>query len=232
VQLDPKAMARLDLAKGRIMEWYAMHGRELPWRGPSVSEYERICVEVLLQRTRAETVAGMYDEFFSRFPSWQAIAEAAEGDLEHHLKKIGLWRRRSIGLRALASEAVDLAGEFPSNQESLLELPAVGHYVANAILLFQHGQKRPLLDVNMARFLERFLGPRGLADIRHDPGLHEASLRFVNVDDPVRLNWAVLDFGSAVCRPRMPRCSECPVREICLTGTGGEPGEGSRGRAE
>lgn len=201
--------------RGHLLTWYAMHGRSLPWRRSKTSVYEKICVEVLLQRTRAETVSRVYAPFFERFGTWQAIVDAPEEELQAQLKPIGLWQRRARSIKALAGYAAAREGIFPASSAALSEVPAVGQYVANAILLFQHGQPRPLLDVNMARVLERYLRPRRLADIRHDPWLQAAAHWLVRGDNPERVNWAVLDLGSAICRPRNPHCTMCPLEQWC-----------------
>ena len=94
--------------------------------------------------------------FFPRFPGWQDLAEAPVEVLEEFLKPLGLWKRRAASLRALAAYAAEHNGMFPNRYEELLQVPAVGQYVAHAILMFQHGERFPLIDVNMARVVERF----------------------------------------------------------------------------
>lgn len=157
----------------------------------------------------------MYRNFFAQYPSWNAIALAPVEELEIVLKPIGLWKRRARSIRALASYAAEHDGQFPSEPSELAHVPAVGQYVANAILLFQHGQPRPLVDVNMARVIERYLRPRKLADIRHDPWLQEAAHWLVRCDDPVQVNWAMLDFAAMVCRGRNPHCQICHLNLEC-----------------
>jgi len=208
---------KLSLARLRriLLEWYAEHRRALPWRSEHATTFERICVEVLLQRTRAETVARVYPDFFARFHSWDELAEASIEELEEHFKPIGLWQRRARSMKALASYAAARGGEFPDTVEGLAEVPAVGQYVANAILVFQHGQNRPFLDVNMARLIERYVRPRKLADIRFDPWLQEASHWLVRGDQRIEINWAALDFASALCTARNPRCLSCPLVRGC-----------------
>ena len=112
---------------------------------------------MLLQRTRAETVARIYSEFFERFSSWNDLAAASIQELEKHFRPIGLWKRRARSIKQLAEYAAARNGMFPSTHHELVTIPAVGQYTANAILLFQHRQPRPLLDVNMARLIERFI---------------------------------------------------------------------------
>lgn len=206
---------RLTRLRCALLDWYSQNGRHLPWRKETASTFERICVEVLLQRTRAETVARVYPAFFSHFRSWADLADASLEELEEHFKPIGLWQRRARSMKALAIYASSRKGQFPSTTKDLAEVPAVGQYVANAILVFQHGENQPLLDVNMTRLIERYIRPRKLADIRHDPWLQAAAHWLVRGENPVEVNWAVLDFASAICIARKPRCTACPLSNNC-----------------
>lgn len=206
---------RVKSVAGRLGRWFVSHGREFPWREQGVDLYRHVCVEVLVQRTRAETVARFYGPFFERFPSWKAIDDASIGELEGFLKPVGLWQRRARSLKNLARYAEEAGGIFPADEDELLRVPAVGQYVANAILLFQEGRAAPLLDTNMARVLERYLRPRKLADIRHDPWLQEAAWYLVGQGEPREINWAILDLGAVICAPRNPKCSICPLGRGC-----------------
>lgn len=206
---------RITRARSKLLTWFERHGRHFPWRSDTASVYEQICVEVLLQRTRAETVARLYRTFFGKYPDWSHLAAAPIDELEEMTRSIGLWRRRSRSINALARYADEHGGVFPENEKELSFVPGVGQYVANAILLFQHGKPRPLVDVNMARFIERYLRKRRLADIRHDPWLQEACHWLVNCEDPVRVNWAALDHAALTCRARDPQCPSCSFRTHC-----------------
>lgn len=198
-----------------LLEWATGHGRSFPWREGTTGTYEKIAVEVLLQRTTATAVARFYDKFFQRYPSWSTLASASADDLEVFLKPLGLWRRRAKSLLGLARYAASTYGEFPSDPNDHLAIPAVGQYVSNAILLFQHHKPAPLLDVNMARVLERFLRPRRLADIRHDPWLQASAHWLVRGSEAPAVNWATLDFAASVCKARSPLCEQCAVRSRC-----------------
>ena len=94
-------------------------------------------------------------------------------------------------------------------------MPAVGQYVASAVLLFCHERPEPLIDSNMARVLERYFGSRKLADIRYDPYLQRLARDVVGSDHPTLINWAILDFAALVCTPRNPRCQKCPLNRGC-----------------
>ena len=198
-----------------LLRWFDKHKRIFPWRMVSTSEYEQIVSELLLQRTRAETVASFFPEFIRDFPSWHFLARASELQLQLYLQPIGLWRRRAKSMNTLAKEMVTRGGRFPNSREALEELPGVGQYIASSILLFCHRQPAPLLDSNMARVLERIYGPRQYADIRFDPELQTSARQIVNCDRAVDINWAILDLAAMVCRIRMPRCDICPISNCC-----------------
>ena len=201
--------------RSRLLAWYESNGRSFPWRRGSTTMYRAIVVEMLLQRTRAETVAAHFPGFIEEYPSWRALCGASLGRLRRHVQPLGLWRRRAISLKALAKEMSARNGRFPKSREEIEQLPGVGQYIANSILLLCHGRPEPLLDVNMARVLERVFGPRKLADIRYDPYLQSLAKKVVRCRSAREINWAILDLAATVCLPRRPRCQECPASSLC-----------------
>lgn len=198
-----------------VLKWFEHGGRQFPWRRASARPYARVVSEVLLQRTRAETVAKFMPSFLKQFPSWRHLDLASVFRMQASLRPIGLWRRRAEVLRALGHEMKNRHGRFPRRRIEIERLPGVGQYVASAVMLFYHGGREPLLDVNMARVLERCFGPRHLADIRYDPWLQRISREVVRHRQAISINWAVLDIAAAICTIRNPNCEVCPVRTLC-----------------
>lgn len=198
-----------------LLAWYSNNARDLPWRKKSISNYGIVISELLLQRTRAETVASFLDTFVSQYPSWKELSQAEEAEIGQVIRPIGLWNRRARTLKQLACAMVARNGRFPRDRQEIESLPGVGQYLANAILLMCHGKAEPLLDGSMARVLERVFGPRKLADIRYDPYLQGLSRAVVRCKTPRNINWAILDLAAAICVPRSPRCSDCPLKSFC-----------------
>jgi A/G-specific adenine glycosylase len=206
---------RIRKFRKEILAWFEEHGRTFPWRTSSYSAFQLLIAEILLQRTRAETVAGFIDAFFQRFPAWEDLANASTDEIGEFLKPIGLWRRRAAGLKALAETIVERGGVIPTVREELEALPAVGQYIANSALLLFSGHRAPLLDVNMARVLERYFGPRVMADIRYDPYLQNLAFQVVDSPRALSVNWAILDFAAKVCTARWPKHEQCPLANGC-----------------
>ena len=198
-----------------VLKWYRSHGRTFPWRDSSISDYEKVLAEILLQRTRAETVAQHYSDIVNRFPSWSALANANKSDLIEALRPLGLWRQKTTTLKNLAMELVRLRQTLPRQREDVEKLPGVGQYIANSIMLLCHNEAEALLDGNMARVIERYFQPRKLKDIRYDPFLQCVSRKLVNCEESIAVNWAILDLAAAVCVVRSPKCNVCPMARHC-----------------
>src|SRR5688500_18633386 len=89
-----------------ILSWFQIQGRNFLWRRKGLSNYQYIITEVLLQRTKAETVAKFYPNFLKTFPTWRSLVNANIEILENYLKPVGLYRQRSRRLIGLAQEMV------------------------------------------------------------------------------------------------------------------------------
>jgi A/G-specific adenine glycosylase len=206
---------RIQLFRAILTKWWAISHRRFPWRRSRISNYQRIISEMLLQRTTAAAVASFWPVFIARFPNWNALAAASLPELELCLRPLGLSKQRAPRMLALARLLASRKGRFPMNRQEIEMLPGVGQYIGNAIMLFCHKIPSPLLDVNMARVLERFFGPRKLADIRYDPYLQSLADAVVESDSNGNANWMILDFGAMICKARAPSCSECPLCRHC-----------------
>jgi A/G-specific adenine glycosylase len=199
----------------KLLAWFDLGGRSFPWRKKKLTQYQIVISEVLLQRTRADTVSKFYVEFIQDFPNWHSLALAKIESIEEYLRPIGLYKQRATRLKKLAEEMVRRNGQIPRQREILESIPFMGQYIANAVQLVIHGERLPLLDVNMARVLERFFRERKMADIRYDPYLQSLALQYADHPMAKELNWAILDFAAMVCKARNPKCNECLLAIKC-----------------
>ena len=207
--------SKIDFFQIRILLWFEKEGRKFPWRKKGLTSYQKVIAEVLLQRTKAETVAKFYKTFLTKYPNWGSLNNTRTKTLEKVLTPIGLYRQRSLLLKKLAKEMVKLNGKLPKGKEEIEKLPFAGQYITNAILQYIFHKPAPLLDVNMARVLERFFGPRELADIRYDPYLQELAWKVVNHKDSKKINWGILDFAAGICTIKDPKCFSCINKDKC-----------------
>ncbi len=160
----------------------------------------------MLHQTQVSRVAAAYDEFLARFPTPTAMAATGPGAV------IAAWGRLGYPRRARrlweASVIIDTEG-WP---EDLTALPGVGRYTAGAVAAEADDADVAAVDVNVRRVLERVRGVRLTTT--------EAERAMVEIGHPLRGRdrlLALMDVGAVLCRPRDPRCGECPLRRRCAT---------------
>lgn len=201
--------------QSKMLDWFLVNSRDFPWREENLSPYQLIIAEILLQRTKAETVNTFYKKFISKYSNWSDLNNESIAAIEEFLRPIGLSNQRASRLKSLAKEMVIRNCELPEQRSDLESIPLMGQYIANAVELLIYGKRFPLLDVNMSRVLERYFGTRKLADIRYDPYLQKLAFKVVDHPSAKHINWAILDFAAIVCKARNPHCLNCILSDSC-----------------
>ncbi|MDB5003894.1 MAG: hypothetical protein JWQ34_2119 [Mucilaginibacter sp.] len=198
-----------------LLAWFKKNRRDFPWRLDGLTSYQLIISEILLQRTKAETASNFYSLFIAEFPDWKSLANSSQENLSAFLRPIGLYNQRATRLIQLAKHMLALNSKIPLERERIDKIPFMGQYIANAVELLIHERQKPLIDVNMARVLERYFGPREKADIRYDDYLQTLAHRVVKHENSKEISWAILDFAAIICQARKPKCLECSLSENC-----------------
>ena len=201
----------------RLLEWYRRNGRDLPWRRTD-DPYHILVSEVMLQQTQVDRVLPKYAEWLAKYPSLTALADAPVDDVTQTWRPLG-YNIRPRRLHAIARESVErYGGELPSDEATLLSFKGIGEYTAGAVLSFAFGQRKAILDTNVARVLYRiFVGkgdPKGHAMKRH---LWEVSRTVLPMRHVFDFNQALMDFGATHCSARKPKCETCPMRAGCAS---------------
>jgi A/G-specific adenine glycosylase len=199
----------------RLLNWYHVNGRTLPWRETS-DPYHILVSEVMLQQTQVDRVLPKYHEWLAKFPSFEALASAPESDVTETWRPLG-YNIRPRRLQSIARESVaKYGGKLPSDQETLLSFKGIGAYTAGAIRSFAFRERAAILDTNVARVLFRIFVARGdlkaHATRKHLWAVSEAMVPRKQVFD---FNQALMDFGAMICVARKPKCTACPMTKLC-----------------
>lgn len=198
-----------------LLHWFSEFGRKFPWREKSASNYEIIIAEILLQRTKAGNVAKFLPAFLDRYPTWATLAKATEAELRSALRPFGLNNLKATRLHRLGEEMKHHQGGLPETKDMVQELSLFGQYTANAFELYVLNKPSALLDVNMARLLERYFSPRRVKDYRFDKQLKQTANFVTNHPRSKEINWAILDYATLVCTSKKPKCDICPLCKKC-----------------
>jgi len=113
----------------KITEWGIKYRRDFPWRRET-DAFRILIAELLLQRSRANSVAGVYERLFSRWSTVESLAEASLSELKDMIRPLGLVQR-AITIKNIAQEISNQGGIVPASVEELTKLLGVGRYVAS-----------------------------------------------------------------------------------------------------
>ncbi len=211
---DPE---RLFAIRRRLLEWGERNRRAFPWR-ETHDPWRILLAEVLLHRTRADQVVPVYRAVVARYPDPAAMARARLRELESAVRSLGL-RWRVPLMREMARQIVRRhGGRVPADREALLALPGVSDYIAGAVRALAFQQPDPVLDTNTVRVLGRLFGLPVREGSRRSRRFRDLMALLMAGERPGDLLLSTLDLAALVCRPRDPRCPECPLRDLCTYG--------------
>jgi A/G-specific adenine glycosylase len=207
------------------LTWYAGHARDLPWRGPDVTPWGVLVSEIMLQQTPVARVLPVYLEWVARWPGPGNLAADPAGEAVRRWGRLG-YPRRALRLHDAATAVVTQhGGEVPSSYDDLLALPGVGPYTAAAVASFAFGGRHAVLDTNVRRVLARAVSGQERPAPRPNAAERVLAQRMLPDEPAVAARWAVavMELGALVCTARDPRCTDCPLVEMCAWQSNGRP---------
>ncbi|WP_432485166.1 HhH-GPD family protein, partial [Kineococcus esterisolvens] len=208
-----------------VLDWYAAHARDLPWRHEDCSPWGVLVSEVMLQQTPVARVLPRWREWLDRWPTPAALAAEAPGEAVRAWDRLG-YPRRALRLHAAAvAITAEHGGRVPDDHAALLALPGIGAYTAAAVAAFAFRRRHAVVDTNVRRVHARAVS--GAAEPA--PALTAAETRLAAQllpEDPetaARWSVGVMELGALVCTARAPRCPACPLLDRCAWVVAGRP---------
>ena len=201
---------------GRLIGWYARHGRRhLPWQHDP-TPYRVWVSEIMLQQTRVSVVTGYYERFMARFPDLAALADAPLDDVLGLWTGLGYYSRARNLHRAAVLVRDRHGGAMPRDLDALVALPGIGRSTAGAILALSHGDRHPILDGNVKRVLCRYHGVGGWpGEGRVERTLWTLAERHTPREQVAVYTQAIMDLGATLCVRSRPLCAMCPLEADC-----------------
>ena len=211
IEKSGKNALKLAVFRRRLLVWYDVHRRDLPWR-KNRDPYRVWLSEIMLQQTRVAAVIGKYAQFVHVFPTIEHLADASEPSVLAAWSGLGYYRRARALYAAARKIVQERAGKFPETAEEWRELPGIGRYTSAAIASIAFGERAAVVDGNVERVTERLLGRRlPTAEV------WELAERLLSPERPGDFNQAMMELGATVCVPGEPKCLACPVSSLCVT---------------
>jgi A/G-specific adenine glycosylase len=159
-----------------------------------------------------------------RFPTVTALANADLEDVLVLWKGLGYYTRARNLHRGAQRIAARRGGVLPREIRELRSIPGIGDYTAGAIASIAYGQPCPAVDGNVLRVFSRvFSIEEDIALPAVKRRIHDLAMEQISRQDPGAFNQGLMDLGASICVPIAPKCSECPLKPICLACQQGNP---------
>jgi len=200
----------------KIISWYKLHKRDLPWR-QTQDPYRVWLSEIILQQTRVAQGMDYYLKFEQIFPTVFDLAEASEDFILKNWQGLGYYSR-ARNMHVTAKKIVaEFDGVFPDTYDELIQFKGVGDYTACAIASFCFNGSYAVVDGNVYRVLSRIFGIETPVDSsKAKTEFKQLAESLICTEDPGSFNQAIMEFGALHCVPNSPDCDMCPFEDRCI----------------
>ena len=196
---------------------------------PTLGNYRDPVREIFYIMLSARTTEVLYRRahgaLLRRFPKLEQLAAARLSDVYACIAVAGLGTKRAVQVRDIAAK---LVADFPRQPSAALRrmsprdafdyltaLPGMGPKSALCVMMYSLDHDVFPVDVHVGRIIRRLGIGRTL--VKH----YQAQRRlpvFVPDGKSKELHVALVAHGRTFCLPSRPKCSECPLNDLCRFG--------------
>jgi endonuclease-3 len=192
---------------------------------PRVPVLDELVLTVLSQHTSDANSGRAFASLKQRFRSWEEVFHAPTSEVADAIRAGGIANVKARRIRAILAAIEEREGSLDTTRlESLSDsdadaylrsLPGVGPKTAACVLVFSMGRAAFPVDTHVHRVSARL----GLVDGRATAEQAHASLA-PRVPPELRYEFhaQLVRHGRMVCKPRLPRCSDCVLFDLCASG--------------
>jgi endonuclease-3 len=212
---DVKQPFDIDVAVERIAEAVRPYPKaamfELAEQGYA-STFQQLVACVISIRTRDEESLPISQRLFAAAPTAQAIAALSPEQIDTLITPATFHERKAHQIHAIAERTVaEFGGDLPCDAEIMRSFAGVGPKCAHLALGVSCGEAVISVDIHVHRVTNRW-GYVETADPEQTMVALEEKLpnRYW-----IRINELLVPFGKHICTGVRPKCSTCPVLDMC-----------------
>jgi endonuclease-3 len=191
----------------------------------TVDPLDELILTVLSQHTSDVNAERAFAGLRAAFPGgWDEVVGAPTARLAEAIRGGGLANTKAPRIQAILREVREREGGYdlsrlremsdPEARAYLTSLPGIGPKTAAVVLSFALGRDAMPVDTHVHRVARRLgLVPPKVSAERADRLLHEL------VPNGMRtpLHVAFIRLGREICKAPVPRCRQCPLKDLCPT---------------
>jgi endonuclease III len=174
--------------------------------------FELLIACIISIRTRDETTVPTARRLFAAARTPREIAELLPPKIDRLIHDCSFHLAKAWQIHGIANRIInEFEGQLPCDEQTLLSFRGVGPKCANLVLGIACGQPRVGVDIHVHRVTNRW----GFVDTHTPEKTAEVLQRKLPRDYWIELNSLLVPFGKHICVGWRPKCSTCPVLEMC-----------------
>jgi len=163
-------------------------------------------------RTRDEVTHGSSMRLLELAPTPEDLASLSEDRIAQAIYPAGFYNSKAKQLAKIGRILRDeYHGLVPPTESALLALPGVGRKTANLVLGLGFGMPAICVDTHVHRISNRL----GLVTTEDTTATERALQQILPTEAWIPINDLLVTFGQNRCHPTSPRCSGCPLDDLC-----------------
>ena len=176
------------------------------------SVFEQLVACIISIRTRDEVMLTTAKRLFQQARTPAEMARLTPARIDALIGTATFHRPKARQIHEIARRAVvDHEGSLPCDVDVLTSFSGVGPKCANLALGIACRQTRIGVDVHVHRVTNRWGVVRAAAPVQTMLALEGILPRKYWIE----INRLLVPFGKHICTGRLPKCSTCPVLEMC-----------------
>jgi endonuclease-3 len=205
----------IDVAFTRIRETIAPFARaalfELRDEGFS-SAFEQLVACLISIRTTDETMIRVARKFFQTARTAPGVLQLSFQEIDDLISPCTFHESKAAQILEIARRVVEeFNGELPCDYDTLTSLKGIGPKCANLVLGIACNQPRIGVDVHVHRITNRWKPFQSKNPEKTVAILEE----WLPKKYWVEINELLVPFGKHICTGKLPKCSTCPILEMC-----------------
>ena len=176
------------------------------------SPFEQLIACLLSVRTRDEVSIVAARRLFARARAPGTMADLTPQEIDTLIPDVTFHERKAPQIRAIAERIVaEFGGALPCDGEVMQSFAGIGPKCANLALGVACGQSLISVDIHVHRVTNRWGYVRTSAPERTMTALQDVLPERYRVE----INASLVPFGKHICTGVRPKCSTCPVLDMC-----------------
>jgi endonuclease III len=224
--MNPQPLSPEVLVANRRRVAYVVQNLEatygVPVNPPCDDPLDELIATILSQSTTNINSHRAFAQLKAQFPDWESLRRARPASIARAIQCGGLANVKSVVIKNLLNDIKTRRGQLDLSflktapledaQAFLSSLKGVGPKTAACVLLFACKRDVFPMDTHIFRITQRM----GIVSKTwSDQQAHEQMLSWVPPHKHYSLHVNLIRLGRQICRPRDPKCLECPLIEHC-----------------